>query len=507
MPVSASPSPTTEITSLLPPGWDWNAFLDGCIEKERTAGRDDLYHFTKQILGYALLTDDDHGPLARTLQDKTITRGLLLWPRETFKTTLATIGRALWLAVRDPNTTILLASGTAAKACEMLGEIIGHVQHDEYFRAVYGDLMPGLRRDERKKWTGSEATVATRTHARRHATWTAVGAETNLVSAHYDHIIVDDLVGPDDRESAAIRERKKRWLRDLIAILRRGGSLWLVGTRWHPDDAYHWLLDELNPSLPERDRYYVDVRDCYTPEGVSSFPAIFSTEELTRKAAEMTDVQFSATMRNRPIASGSALVTEADLEPWLYDYATLHLDTLAHYGACDPSLGQSAQGDPSAIGRIGVTPEGWLAVLACSIALRPVDQIQSLILDWHAERPFLRFGYETVQFQALAAKQLLQAAQAQWVYVPVVELKQSQNKVLRIQTLQPLIRTGMLRFRRDWRTAYPELMHQLFNFPFVHDDGPDMLEMIVRVIQAQCSEVVEETSVIEDPIEEGVFSL
>ena len=43
-----------------------------------------------------------------------------------------------------------------------------------------------------------------------------MNALDNLVSAHYDLIIVDDLCNKDDRESHSIREKKKRWYKEFL---------------------------------------------------------------------------------------------------------------------------------------------------------------------------------------------------------------------------------------------------------------------------------------------------
>ena len=56
--------------------------------------------------------------------------------------------------------------------------------------------------------------------------------------------------------------------------------------------------------------------------------------------------------------------------------------------------------------------------------------------------------------------------------------KHTSDKLGRIQSLEPLISSGVLRFSRRQRT----LLDQLRQFPrAAHDDGPDALEMAVMV--------------------------
>ena len=67
---------------------------------------------------------------------------------------------------------------------------------------------------------------------------------------------------------------------------------------------------------------------------------------------------------------------------------------------------------------------------------------------------------------------------AQGIYLPITEVRAASDKILRIQSLQPDIRNGYLRFCKD----QTELLRQLEQFPLGrHDDGPDALEGAVRL--------------------------
>ena len=67
-------------------------------------------------------------------------------------------------------------------------------------------------------------------------------------------------------------------------------------------------------------------------------------------------------------------------------------------------------------------------------------------------------------------------AQAQGLYVPLESVRHTTDKIGRIQSLQPLVKSGALQFSRKHAT----LLEQLRLFPkAAHDDGPDALEMAV----------------------------
>ncbi|MCB9854665.1 MAG: phage terminase large subunit [Phycisphaerales bacterium] len=61
-------------------------------------------------------------------------------------------------------------------------------------------------------------------------------------------------------------------------------------------------------------------------------------------------------------------------------------------------------------------------------------------------------------------------------YLPVEPIVHTTDKIGRIQSLQPLVRSGTLKFSR----RHTQLLEQLRLFPKAkHDDGPDALEMAV----------------------------
>ncbi|MGP1568549.1 MAG: phage terminase large subunit [Peptoanaerobacter stomatis] len=83
------------------------------------------------------------------------------------------------------------------------------------------------------------------------------------------------------------------------------------------------------------------------------------------------------------------------------------------------------------------------------------------------------FGAETNQFQWFLKEQLAKESARQGVYLPIQEVNQSSDKVLRIQTLQPDIKNRYIKFNKN----HKRLLEQLKFFPMAdHDDAPDALE-------------------------------
>jgi predicted phage terminase large subunit-like protein len=152
--------------------------------------------------------------------------------------------------------------------------------------------------------------------------------------------------------------------------------------------------------------------------------------------------------------------------------------------ALDPSKGRDAErGDFSAFVMIGIDGEGRIHIEA-DMARRPTPQI---VLDG-AElcRRFqpAAFGVEANQFQELLAGELAAELQRQGMsHVVPCAIHNHVNKLMRIRRLGPYLSQRRLRFYAR-SAATRQLVDQLRDFPAgAHDDGPDALEMAVRLAE------------------------
>ena len=154
-------------------------------------------------------------------------------------------------------------------------------------------------------------------------------------------------------------------------------------------------------------------------------------------------------------------------------------------GANDPSLGKNKKSDTSSIIALAKdTATGYLYILIADIAKRKPDQIiedaleASRRLKREYKRPYYRFGVETVQFQYYFAEIMRQRAAAVGEYLPIEEINSTQNKDARIQSLQPFVKNGYLKFSKKHKA----LLKQMTEYPMgKNDDGPDGLQMAVKL--------------------------
>jgi len=91
------------------------------------------------------------------------------------------------------------------------------------------------------------------------------------------------------------------------------------------------------------------------------------------------------------------------------------------------------------------------------------------------------FAIETNQFQELFCVDFERVGQEQGVFLPIYGLNNQVNKQVRIRRLGPYLAQRKMRFKsRSPGTAL--LVEQMKDFPVGdHDDGPDALEMALRL--------------------------
>ena len=92
------------------------------------------------------------------------------------------------------------------------------------------------------------------------------------------------------------------------------------------------------------------------------------------------------------------------------------------------------------------------------------------------------FVVETNQFQELLAVEIGKVGRSRGVEMPMCHFPNMSPKVVRIRKLTWLLAEGRIRFKRHSPGAQL-LVQQLRDFPNGdHDDGPDALEMALRIL-------------------------
>lgn len=192
------------------------------------------------------------------------------------------------------------------------------------------------------------------------------------------------------------------------------------------------------------------------------------------------EASFNSELQNEPINPDDCLFNEEWFD-WYNPFEVNFADErFQFFGFVDPSLGKTKKADYSAIITMALDKStGYKYVVDADIERRHPDIIITDTLEkayWiykTYKKRYVKFGVETVQFQWFLKEALVKESAKRRLYLPIEEVTQTSDKILRITTLQPEIKNKYIKFNRQ----HKRLMEQLRNFPMAdHDDGPDALE-------------------------------
>lgn len=447
----------------------------------------DLFKFAKYVLGYDKLLEDPHRRWC-TQAERHDARSLYLKPRGTFKSTIYTISDTIWRLLENPDLRILIANATIDQAKQFLSEIAGHYLRNEKLRDIHYEMY-GCEALDKDAATTERLTLNSRRIIRKEPSIGTIGALGNIVSSHYDIIKVDDLCNLEDRESAATREKKKRWFENLTPILVEGGELQVVGTRWDDQDCYDYIINNINKRLPEGEKYYIDIEPCWLDDGTTPrFPALLSKERLEILKAQMGILVFACQEELQPLSSEHQLFKPADIKT--VPHSAVNPFECERYGGFDASEGGE---DFSSFVSVCKTDDEKLLVFHAELENEPQSEAIMKLVRFQKTYRYRKFWLEMnslgiapsawkagdrSNFEILLA----QEEKKQKIKVPYVPVWQSSNKKTRISSLQPHYVNGSLLFWDTWAEDYPTLVTQLHRHPMGHDDGPDVLEMVVSGI-------------------------
>ncbi len=194
-----------------------------------------LFHLAKYGLGYKEMTWRTHGKMIRCLEDDML-RKLIVEPRGSFKSSIACEAYPISILIKNPDARILLDSEVYTNSKNFLRQIRAHLEGDR-LAELYGKFGPT------SNWNEGELTIAQRKTARKEASITCSGIGAVKVGQHYDVIIFDDLNSMNNSNTEEGREKVIQHYKMSISLLEPGGTIVVIGTRYHQNDIIGWILE------------------------------------------------------------------------------------------------------------------------------------------------------------------------------------------------------------------------------------------------------------------------
>lgn len=435
-------------------------------------------------------------------------------PRGHAKSTNFTFKDSIHAAVYGYKHYIIILSDTSEQADGFVRDIKAELEDNMALREDFGELVGPL-------WTASvillpngvkiEALGAgKKIRGRRHKQWRP------------DLIICDDLENDENVNTKEQRRKLKDWF--YKAVSKAGDTytdIVYIGTLLHYDSLLAQVQNHnkeytsvkyraviswaVNKELWEAwENIYTDLANDDSKDDAKAFfeanreAMLQGTEVLWAEKWSYYDLMvmrlsegvasFNSEMQNDPVDPENCA-----FNPEWFDYYDDEGKTIPDFsdpcflfiGANDPSLGKNKKADTSAIVVLAKdTRTGYLYVLIADIERRHPDKIiddalaASRRLRQDYKKPLYRFGVEAVQFQNYFAEVMAKRSMEEGEYLPIEKINSVQNKDARIQSLQPFVKNGYIKFSKRHKT----LIDQMTEYPMgKNDDGPDGLQMAVKL--------------------------
>jgi len=472
-------------------------------KKMRKRSRD-LFWFNSVVLGFANvfpLEEETHLVIHRFMERNTGNRDLdespvqlLMWPRETGKSTCGTVGYAIWLAVHHPDIAILIANEVEETAKDFIKAIKWHFQANELLRALFPEVIPP---DFAKvEWSATRATLQ-RSTGRPEATFDCVGVGGTKVGKHFDVIICDDLVTLKAAENARRASKNQafaetnRWINQLQPMLSKAAEakmgpgfpfIRFIGTRWYPGDSYEHIETafgydnepkqyRLSAKLSQGDQAGKTVSRVVTRQGDLSimrlagrengkptFPKIWDDDRMQKLQWQDPEL-FACNIMNNPADAAVRTFQDDWLRHWRYtdsdktqlaytldDGKVRHVktDNLLKIAVTDPAFTANSAGSRAAIIVLGSDmTTGKHLVLDVSAARKdPKDNLEdfvNMIQNHGVRRAFVELaGQQLAYFQWI--EQELHTRDIQCLLETVKP--GGRQKDVRIQALQVPFKNG-----------------------------------------------------------------
>ncbi len=446
-------------------------------------------------------------------------------PRGNAKSTWVSLILALWCGAFKYRSFPLIVSDTAAQAEDFLQFIRAELEMNERLAQDFPDLCGAGR-------TWRADVIVTRNGVKIRG----VGSGQKLRGMRHgskrpDLVICDDLENDEAVESPDQRKKIERWFfKALMKIGQRNTVTIVIGTILHYDSLLSNLLAKPGwkgrkfrsvlkyspfPLWERWETIYVDIPadrgdakeepkeiaakradqfyEAHKEEMLAGVEVLWPEVEdyyyLMKMRMADGPAYFDSEKQNEPINPDDCLFKESWFQYW--DEGEVSLTGCPRYAAVDPSMGKSSKlRDPSAIAA-GRWKAGVIYLDIWDIEKRHPDKIIDDILLYHEKAPFQAVGIEAIQFQEFFANEVEKEAHRRNLTLNVVALRPNTDKALRIETLQPWVKNGWIRFKKSHRTG----LEQLKYYPKAdHDDGPDALEQLKSMIERSVGPIEYESS-------------
>lgn len=406
---------------------------------------------------------------------------LLMWPRETGKSTCGTVGYAIWRIVQNPEMAVLIANESAKLASDFVQAVEYHFEHNDLLKALFPECEP-----DKDSWSATRCRLK-RASGRQDPTVDSIGVGGTVTGYHPDLIICDDLISQEAFENAKIGawsvvERVNRWVNRLEMLLSSSAKpfpeIRFIGTRWFEGDSYEHIEDafghgealtrvRITAKLSDgrkvsREAYRVGDLAVLKIAGIENgepvFPKIWSMERMA-KVRQHDPELFSCNIMNDPVRAEIRTFQDPWLRWWNWVDKNLisfrrqdgtlryvQVADLHRIAVVDPAFTAGGDGSRAAIVITGTDPETNATLLLDVYAKRvvPTDlaaDILNLANQWSVTRVYIELVAQQAAFLAFVEQEARKRSKP--MIIDTVK-PGGRNKDIRIEALSAYFKNGQI---------------------------------------------------------------
>ncbi len=481
---------------------------------------EEFYRFSTQVLGYKDIAPQPHEEMCEFLvllaPDPTFSGdgreyGMMLVPRDCFKSTVGVVCFVLYLLVKNPNLRFLIDSYRHDVAQLRLRAIKAHIEHNKKFRALFGNWRPDFREDV---WNESAINILPRTNSDGmimvDPTIDTSGVDRPKVGSHPDVIIIDDVHTRDNVQTPKVRQKVYEHIGGMTPMLQPGGLMLIIGTRWSHHDAYGKIIKEDAEAVkaaalagdphPEKARRYKKlIRGARDANGNLYFPSRLTAKYLedARRQPTMTEYLYRSQYFNETIEDSQNLFPS--IAEYTFDGEFFHdlhsANSILEVGDASISVlttlawdtaghKPTSESDYHGLTVVGCDPERrWFVLEGVAIKDTPNNVVEKVAAYIMYYRPHT-VSIEVVGQSGVWITLLKNYIAEHQLYMPfIVEARppSTMNKLTRIDTvLEPLFRDDMLFVAN----GAVDLLNQMEEYPQVdHYDVMDSLAQHYNIVR------------------------
>lgn len=392
------------------------------------------------------------------------------------------------LMLRDPNIRIAVVTQTMKQSKRFINDLKMIFEKGKPLYEIWGDMRGST-------WNTEEICLKrTRTAGANTVISASMESPANVISKHFDMLVLDDVVGSDNSRTKGSRSKFKDVLFSSVLPTLKGdegyGYLNMIGTRYHMDDYWGEVLERgttpvlIKPALIKTKK----------GELKSVSEVTRTTKELLFFKNNMSSIHFDMQFQQK-VRKGGGGIFKPEWTQYFSKIEKTENGVYVHvpqdngidvrrehvriYAGCDLAISQTATADYFVMSIIGVDRYNRTFLLDFVREKytfnEQVETIKRMAQKWQPER----IGLESVAYQIALFQEMKRVSM-----LPVVEIKtKGVDKTSRLNIFSGQFENGKV-FFYEKIAGLDEYESEFYEYPTAdHDDSPDSLEITWRTAQ------------------------